>query len=233
MEYSPTESPAATSLIEVALTKMKRAIVSCELAPGTKLKVEALSREYGLSSSPIREALNRLAQEGIVTAVDNKGFRVSPISIKDFGEICRLRVLLEAEALKDAMKYGDDAWEGNILAAFHRLSIVERKLGSEPVSLNRDWTTRHKAFHFSLFAACPSPLLLGMVDSLFDRAERYRRFSAKHRQSARHKLDEHQNLMNAVLARDEKTALALSREHIESTRVRVSEAIERQLATLQ
>ncbi|RFP09280.1 GntR family transcriptional regulator [Duganella sp. BJB488] len=233
MENLSIEPAAGSSLIEVALHKMKRAIVCCELTPGTKLKVEALSKAYGLSSSPIREALNRLAQEGIVTASDNKGFRVAPISVEDFREISRIRRLLECEALSDAMTYGDDEWEGEILAAFHRLSMVEKRLGKGPVALDDDWSVRHKAFHFAMFRACPSPLLLGMVDSLFDRAERYRRFSALHRQSGRHKHNEHQMLLDAVLARDKDKALTQLSDHIGHTETSISEAIERQLATLQ
>lgn len=221
------------SLIEVALTKMKRAIVCCELAPGSKLKVEALSKAYDLSSSPIREALNRLAQEGIVNASDNKGFRVAPLTVEDFHEISRIRSLLEGEALSDAMQYGDDAWEGDVLAAFHRLSVVEKRLGPGPVALDDEWSERHKAFHFALFSACPSPLLLNMIDSLFDRAERYRRYSALHRQAERHKSNEHQVLMKAVLAREQEKAVKLLRKHIDHTKDSIGDTLARQLATLQ
>lgn len=235
MEKLAADSAPATgsSLIEVALYKMKRAIVCGELSPGTKLKVDALSKAYGLSSSPIREALNRLAQEGIVTASENKGFRVAPITVADFHEITRIRRLLEGEALADAIERGDDQWEGDALAAFHRLSMVEKRMGKGPLALDDDWAERHKAFHFALFSACPSTLLLGMVDSLFDRAERYRRFSARHRQSERHKSNEHQELLDAALARDKDKAVALLREHIGHTESSISQAIERQQATLQ
>lgn len=221
------------SLIEVALHKMKSSIVRCELTPGSKLKVEALSKAYGLSSSPIREALNRLAQEGIVTASDNKGFRVAPISVDDLADISRLRLLLETEALSDAIDHGDDVWEGNILAAFHRLNIVEKRLSAGPVALDEDWSERHKAFHITMLSACRSPLILGLVDSLFDRAERYRRYSALHRQTERHKGNDHHDLMDAVLARDKDRALGLLRQHIEHTKQGVCQAIERQQATVQ
>jgi DNA-binding GntR family transcriptional regulator len=227
------EPAEGASLIEVALTKMKRSIVCCELAPGTKLKVDALSKAYDLSSSPIREALNRLAQEGIVNASDNKGFRVAPITVEDFQEISRIRSLLEGEALSDAIEYGDDAWEGDVLAAFHRLSMVEKRLGNGPVALDDDWSERHKAFHFALFSACRSPLLLTMIDSLFDRAERYRRFSALHRQTERHKSNEHQAIMKAALGREKDKAVKLLRKHIDHTKDSIGEAIARQLATLQ
>lgn len=233
MENLLAEPAPGTSLIEVALHKMKRSIVCCELAPGTKLKVDALSKTYGLSSSPIREALNRLAQEGVVHVSDNKGFRVAPISVEDFHEISRVRNLLEGEAFADAMQYGDDVWEGNVLAAFHRLSVVEKRLGSGPVALDDEWAARHKAFHFALLSACPSPLMLGMIDSLFDRAERYRRYSALHRQTERHKGNEHQALVKAALARDKEKAVQLLHHHIDRTKENVRLALERQQATLQ
>ena len=233
MDNLLAEPAPGTSLIEVALHKMKRSIVCCELAPGTKLKVDALSKTYGLSSSPIREALNRLAQEGVVHVSDNKGFRVAPITVEDFHEITRVRNLLEGEAFADAMEHGDDVWEGNVLAAFHRLSIVEKRLGSGPVALDDEWAARHKAFHFALLSACPSPLMLGMIDSLFDRAERYRRYSALHRQTERHKGNEHQALVKAALARDKEKAVQLLHHHIDRTKENVRLALERQQATLQ
>ncbi|MDT4823323.1 phosphonate utilization associated transcriptional regulator [compost metagenome] len=221
------------SLIDLALQQMKKSIICCELAPGEKLKVAELSKEYGLSSSPIREALNRLAQEGIVEANENKGFRVTELSVDDFREITRLRCLLESEALADAIEHGDDAWEANVLGAFHRLGLIEKKLGKAAVVLDDEWAQRHKAFHFALFSASPSSLLLRMIDSLFDRAERYRRFSAMHRTVKRHKGDEHKQLMEAALERDTKLAVDLLKRHIGGTLENVTEVILRQQSTLQ
>ena len=221
------------SLIDVALQQMKKSIICCELAPGEKLKVAELSKSYGLSSSPIREALKRLAQEGIVEANENKGLRVTELSLDDFREITRLRCLLESEALADAIAHGDDAWEANVLGAFHRLGLIEKKLGKVAVVLDDDWAQRHKAYHFALFSACPSPLLLRMIDSLFDRAERYRRFSALHRTGERRKGDEHKQLMDAALARDSEKAVDLLKRHINGTLVHTGEALSRQLSTLQ
>lgn len=221
------------SLIEVALQQMKRSIICCELAPGEKLKVAELSKVYGLSSSPIREALNRLAQEGIVDASENKGFRVSALSVEDFQQITRLRCLLESEALSDSIRCGDDVWEADVLGAFHRLGVMEKKLGDIGVTLDDDWAARHKGFHFALMSACPSPLMLGMIDSLFDRAERYRRFCALTRKVERRKGDEHQRLMDAVLARDSVQAVAMLQAHINHTLARVADVLKGEHSTLQ
>ncbi|AYF88150.1 FCD domain-containing protein [Pseudomonas sp. DY-1] len=227
------QTTQSSPLIEVALQQMKRSIICCELAPGEKLKVAELSQAYGLSSSPIREALNRLAQEGIVDASENKGFRVAGLSVDDFDQITRLRCLLEGEALSDSIRCGDDAWEADVLGAFHRLGVVEKKLGNIGVALDDDWSARHKAFHFALMSACPSPLMLGIIDSLFDRAERYRRFCALRRKVERRKGDEHKRLMEAVLARDSAKAVSMLQAHISHTLARVSDVLLDQHSTMQ
>lgn len=221
------------SLIEVALQQMKRSIICCDLAPGEKLKVAELSKAYGLSSSPIREALNRLAQEGIVESSENKGFRVAELSLVDFEQITRLRCLLEGEALADAIRCGDDAWEAGVLAGFHRLSVIEKRISSVGVVLDDDWSARHKGFHWAMLSACPSDLMLGMINSLFDRAERYRRYCALRRTVERHKGDEHKRLMEAVLARDSDKAVAMLQQHIRNTLSRVSDVLLEQHSTLQ
>ncbi|MGN6651227.1 GntR family transcriptional regulator [Trinickia sp.] len=231
MESTPASN--GVPLIDVAFARMKTSIIRCELAPGTRLKVESLSKAYGLSSSPIREALNRLAQDGIVQATENRGFWVAPISIDDFKDITRVRVLLELEALSDSIAHGDEEWEVAVLTAFHRLSLAEKRLGSGPVALDDDWSERHRAYHMALLSATPSALLSNMVGSLFDRAERYRRYSARHRTEERHKNSEHEALMKAAIDRDTEKATRLLRKHIEGTLTRVAGALERQLASVQ
>lgn len=206
-----------TPLIDVAHAQLKRAIIYGELSPGTKLKVNALSERYGLSSSPIREALNRLTQEGIVRAVEHRGYHVAPLSLEEFRDITRLRCLLEAEALRDAIEHGDDEWEASAIAAFHRLSLAEKKLKAASLPLDDDWSERHKAFHLSLLAGCPSALLLEMVQSLFDKAERYRRYSMRYRKAERHKVNEHKALLDVTLERKADAAVAQLRQHIQRT----------------
>jgi GntR family transcriptional regulator, carbon starvation induced regulator len=233
MDNRDMQNQQGGSLIEVALQQMKKSIICCELAPGEKLKVAELSQNYGLSSSPIREALNRLAQEGIVEASENKGFRVARLSVEDFQQITQLRRLLECEALAEAIRHGDDAWEADVLGAFHRLNVIEKRLGSIAVALDDDWSVRHKAFHFALFSACPSTMLLRLIDSLFDQAERYRRFSALHRKVERHKGDEHQQLIDAVLSRDIDVSVSLLGNHIGGTLTHVTDVLRQQHSTLQ
>ncbi|MEG2631346.1 MAG: GntR family transcriptional regulator, partial [Comamonas sp.] len=70
-----TESAeAAVPLAEQAYRRLRQSIVKCEFAPGQRLRVEELSRQFEISSSPLREALSRLAEQGLVQAFENRGF---------------------------------------------------------------------------------------------------------------------------------------------------------------
>lgn len=213
----PVTAEPQLPLTELAYRGLRKAIVRGDFEPGSRLRVEELTRMYEVSSSPVREALNRLSEQGLVRPLENRGFRVAPISVEEVRDIARVRLLVECEALRDSVSHGDDAWESNVVASAHALALVERRLGDEPRALNDDWSERHRAFHLSLYAACTSPILLDLVDVLFDKAERYRRWSAQHRQQPRSKSQEHQALTSIALRRDAERAVETLRNHIART----------------
>jgi DNA-binding GntR family transcriptional regulator len=209
-EYTPP-------LVDQAFQRLRHDVLIGTFAAGRKLKVEELQAAYGFSSSPLREALSRLSQEGLVRADERRGFRVAPLSMEDLGDITRMRLMLDVQALREAIEHGDDAWEAGIVAAYYRLEKVESRLPEGPVILDEEWSALHRDFHAALLAACPSPRQLGWSASLFDQAERYRRFSARYRKAARRKSNEHKRIMDATLRRDADTACALLSEHIRGT----------------
>ena len=227
--HNANTSPAEpqTPRTELAFHRLRRDVLCGTFAAGAKLKLDELQSHYGFSSSPLREALSRLAQEGLVRADERRGFRVAPISVEDLQDITHMRLLLDVQALADAIALGDDAWEAAIVAACHRLEKVESRFGDGPVVLDDAWSELHRNFHLTLIAACPSERQRLWSASLFDQAERYRRFSARHRQPGRRKSDEHQKLMDAALRRDSETACALLAEHIRSTQRNVEAALQR------
>ena len=221
-----TESAeAAVPLAEQAYRRLRQSIVKCEFAPGQRLRVEELSRQYEISSSPLREALSRLAEQGLVQAFENRGFHVAPLSVAGIADLTRVRLLIECEALRDAMAHGGDAWEAGVVAAAHGLALVEKRLGDQAPALDESWSGRHREFHLALYGGGTSPMLNNLVGVLFDNAERYRQFSARHRKVKRSKNAEHQQLMNAVLQRDADAALGLLRQHISGTERNVVEAL--------
>jgi DNA-binding GntR family transcriptional regulator len=221
-EDAPLRSPP---LADQAFFNLRRDVLAGTFVAGAKLKVDELQVTYGLSSSPLREALSRLAQEGLIRSDERRGFRVAPISADDLADITRMRLLLDVPALRESIAQGDDAWEASVVSAFHRLEKVESRLSDGPVVLDDNWSELHRAFHLSLLAACPSERQRRWGASLFDQAERYRRFSARFRRTARRKSNEHRKIMDATLRRDADTACALLQEHILSTQRNVVAAL--------
>lgn len=220
-------TPAAGTppLTEQAFQRLRHDVLAGGFEAGSKLKLDELQARYGFSSSPLREALSRLAQEGLVRADERRGFRVAPISSEDLADITHMRLMLDVAALADAVAHGDDAWEADVVAAFHRLEKVESRFGDGSLVLDDEWSHLHRQFHLSLLAACTSERQRLWSASLFDQAERYRRFSARNRQTARRKSNEHRKLMDATLKRDAATACALLEEHIRSTQRNVEAAL--------
>jgi len=202
---------------EIALSALRQDVLSLAFMPGAKLKVEHLQQSYGLSSSPIREALNRLTEEGLVRSDERKGFRVAAVSAEDLQDITNMRLLIDLPTLEQAMKFGDDQWEAQVIASFHLLEKIESRLPEGPVVLDAEWSAQHRSFHRTMMNACPSERMVLTSSSLFDQAERYRHISARYRTVIKRKSEEHKVLMRAVLKRDIATAQMLHQEHVLST----------------
>ena len=113
------------TLSERAHRLLRADILRGALAPGEKLKPQALASRYDIGLSPLREGLTRLSTEGLVVAEGQRGFRVADISLAELHDIMTLRRKLETEALAEAIRRGDSDWEAEIVAAYHRLSRTQ------------------------------------------------------------------------------------------------------------
>ena len=198
------------TLSESAYDRLRSDIIAGRLAPNSKLRIEELRQDYDTGASPLREALNRLAGEGFVTAEGQRGFTVAPISLKDLNEITRLRTMLECEALRESIGNGDDVWESGVVAAFHRLSKVDRERERDVAT----WEARNHEFHEALIAACDSTWLLKFRRTLYEQHKRYRLISIMGEDSERDVHAEHETIMAAALARDAKAACKATEIHI-------------------
>ncbi|MBZ9708590.1 FCD domain-containing protein [Mesorhizobium sp. ESP7-2] len=211
-----TLKPAGETRAADVLARMRADIISCTLKPGAKLRFEALREMYEVSFSTLREALSRLVAEGLVVAEGQRGFLVAPVSLFDLNDLTDVRALIERQCIKLAIERGDDRWEGDIIATFHRMDRLQSRLGTS-YYLSDDWGALHGAFHLSLVAACGSPNLLEIRQKLFERAHRYRRMSSQFRPQWRAKDVEHKMIMDRVIARDTAAAQDLVERHIRET----------------
>lgn len=193
-------------------------IVNGFFAPGARLKFAALAKRYDAGHGTLREALAQLTSEGFATVEQNKGFAVAPISGAELMEITEHYIDLEKRALANAIANGDDAWEGDIVSAHHKLQTIEGQPWEQRVALHSEWVIRHRKFHETLVAACQGPWLLRLRTMMFDQLDRYR-FLTKlgPQKNGNSRSNEHRKIMEAVLARDADAAALLIDSHIRRT----------------
>ena len=217
MEDGQPRQTRTAPLTEQAYQALRSAIMAGKLTPGGKLKIDTLQSSLGFSSTPLREALNRLVVEGLATSDERRGFRAAQLSEGDLLDLTAARVVCEVGAFATSIKQGTDEWESHIVAAHHRLEWIEKRIENKEQERNQDWTLRHKEFHMALISACGSDRLLTTCSGLFDQAERYRRTSVLVRPKPRNIAEEHSQLMHAALERDVDRASSLLETHITLT----------------
>ena len=211
----------ARTLASQAHDLLRRDILSGTLAPGQRLRTKDLQARYGLGLSPLRESLQRLSAEGIVVNDAQRGFAVAPVSLAELRDLTVARTALESTMLPMAMQLGSADWEGDIVAAFHRLSRTP--LPHDPAAMADAslWELRHRSFHHALVAGCGSPWLLRLHSQLVDQSERYRKIRILHHLESQAQVRdvnaEHQAVMEAVLRRDAAQAVALMTQHLVAT----------------
>jgi DNA-binding GntR family transcriptional regulator len=203
------------TLTERAEASLEDAIVKGRLSPGTKLRIAELAAEFGVSQTPMREALSRLVSRGLVDAIGQRGFRVAPTSAQDLADITLTRVTLETAALRRSMRAGDGRWEGEIVSSLHQIKLLvgRGRILKDTPELNRV----HKNFHASLIAACGSPRMIDLANRLYDQAFRYRRIMLSAAIVADDFVSDHETLAQAVLSRSANTAVAKLSAHLERT----------------
>lgn len=225
MEFNPTaardDAAQARTLASQAQDLLRRDILSGSLAPGQRLRTKDLQARYGLGLSPLRESLQRLSAEGMVVNDEQRGFAVAPVSIAELEDLTVARSALESIMLPMAIAQGNADWEGDIVAAFHRLSRTALPHGPADTADASLWEMRHRGFHHALVAGCGSPWLLRLHAQLVDQSERYRKIRILHHLEspapARDVNAEHQAVMDAVLRRDAALAVSLMTQHLVAT----------------
>lgn len=211
---------------EAAYAMIREDILSGKLEPGRKMLLDQLKALYGLGSSPLREALSRLAADRLVTAKGQRGYWVAAVSESEFSDITDMRLLLEPEALQRSIVNASLDWESRVVAAFHRLSRVENSLDANPERISGEWERENRAFHLALIDNCGSPWLLRLVSSLSEQSERYRRQAVARQAVPKETLmREHRAIFDAAMDRNTGLATELLKLHIKNSARSLSRAI--------
>ena len=192
--------------------RIKRDIIFGNLAPASKLKLDGLRERYSASMSTLRETLSRLSSEGFVAARNNAVSSSRLVSEEDLVEIANLRVLLECHAAKLSIRNGDTDWEGNLVAAHHKLHLVEQRMLAGETSLTEEWKRYDREFHLAMIEACRSKNLLSLHSNLYDKYLRYQMLMLTYR--GQEAVDEHRAMFEAALGRQAEDAARILEDHV-------------------
>ena len=207
-----TEDAGDASVGEAAYRRIRTDILFGHLSPGQKLGLDRLRETYGAGISTLRELLNRLASEGLVTAEGARGFEVALVSAEEFRELAELRLLLEGYALEQSFAAGGLDWEAGVVAAHHKLAALERSLLAGDAADPQVWKRYDWEFHRALITACRSEVLLKAHAAAYDRYLRYQMVAVVFRGAIA--VEEHQALLRCALARDSASARRVLANHL-------------------
>ncbi|WP_427918727.1 GntR family transcriptional regulator [Streptomyces sp. cg40] len=202
-----------SSLVEDVQAELREEILSGVRQPGERLLVQPLSKRLDVSLSVVREALTRLAEQGLVGSAPQLGFTVMPLSVDHLNDLTRVRIDIETMMIRRATVEGDLDWEAGVLAAHHRLAGTSPESGG---AMNPAWRAAHAEFHGAVASGCASPLLQNIRAGLYDKAELYRAWAVKV-SGGRDVVQEHRQICEAVLDRDADRACELMAAHVQLT----------------
>ena len=209
---------AETSRAEFVYEQLRSDLLEGRIAPGERLKLPGLVSRFGLSMTVVREALTRLAEQGLVISNPKRGFSVMPLSLDHLKDLTHARLRLEIMTLRDSIEGAGMEWETAVVGSHYALNRTDRILADG--ALNPVWLQVHRAFHHALGSGCGSPQLIAITDALRDSAELYRAWShTLAHDTKRDVTAEHDRIVATALARDSDAAAEALATHIERTTV--------------
>lgn len=189
---------------------VRNRILSGAVSTDQAIRQDALAAELGVSKIPLREALARLEEEGLIRSQANRGFFVSPLSTSEAKEVYELRLKLEPEATALAAQLATEADHAHAEETLASLYSVTGEHGEGVGAFNR-------AFHRALFRPCGKPITTNILERLQVLSERYVRMHLEPLGRDERANEEHRELMQAWLARDTDRVTELVRAHIGKT----------------
>ncbi len=167
---APDGGLEASSLVELAVRRLRSEILSGALAPGERLVEEQLTRRFGTSRAPLREALRLLGQQGLVEHLPRRGVRVTQLSARDMDELFSLRDTLEQFAVRCAFGNGTAPEPGRLAGLERAVAEMERAAtGGTP--LEQD--AAHRGFHLALVALAGHHHLMRVYEPLLLQLQLY------------------------------------------------------------
>jgi DNA-binding GntR family transcriptional regulator len=202
------EREERVSLTTRAYAQIRRQILDNELPAGSLMLEQELAASLKMSRTPVREALIRLENEGMVEVRPRHGMRVLPVSADDLEEIYAILTALESDAAAELARSGLEPAD---------LDGLKNAVADMEAALERDdllaWAKGDERFHRVLIECCPNRRLRGVVYQFWDQAHRVRMLTLRLRPKPTTSNADHLALVEAIERRDPDRAREIHREH--------------------
>ena len=191
------------NISDAVATELRNMIVDGRLPAGERINEVHLSQQLGVSRTPLREALSRLAQEGALTSSPRIGYFVRPLTLEEFSQIYSIRPILDPEALRLAGLPTRERME--------RLKQINDQMEKErdanaAIALDDD-------FHLELIAGCPNRVLVDLIKQFSQRTRRYEIALMRERENISSSCATHKSILAALGRRDLDAACAALRKN--------------------
>ncbi|EBA13335.1 GntR family transcriptional regulator [Roseobacter sp. CCS2] len=204
------------TVVEMLASAIRRDISFGVLRPDQKLKLTDLRQAYGGSNHSMRETLRVLSAEGVVEAINQRGFRVTSATEDDLRDILFVRLEVEKLGLARSLERGDVVWESRVIAALHAVDRADANVQDNPDDLTAlGWDEACRDLSMALISGSGSPRLINMAARFYGQSRRFRlallregRIDFAARKARR------SDLQTAIIARDTSCALSILTDEI-------------------
>ena len=201
------EPVAVRSQSEEAYARLLERIVSLDMAPGSVVNEARLREDLKIGRTPIREALQRLARENLVRSIPHRGTFVTDVNITDLARITEVRVVLESHAARLAA-------EKHTSADAQATSELLELLRGGQVTDQRELMQLDQRIHRLIYRAAHNPFLESTLERYFNLSLRLWYLVLDRQVGLRRAVDEHIDLLDALLSRDAELAETIMRKHV-------------------
>ena len=200
-------------LNQIVFERLHHEILLNRLKPGDPLRQEEITERLGVSRTPVREAIQRLQSEGLVTFVPRKGAVVSSIPHKRIEEIYDIRGRLEAFAAGLAVAHVTESQQEQLKKLVFEMEQLD------PVADLEKALEKNREFHYIIYSASGNQTLVEMIEQLWRHIQRLRSFYLLTPNGYRDSTAEHRKILDAIVARDQAQVEDLVRMHCEHSKM--------------
>ena len=204
-------APYSLSLTEQVYLKIKDLIFKQQIVPGQKLQHEYLSEKLGVSTTPVREAINRLVQEGYVKSVARKGYYLNEITLDEADELYGFREIIELYTIEEACAVRDET----LIRDLKQNGQSYHECVQKPISMER--LRVDQEFHLRIAEACNNRFIKNTLETIFERLILKRSLEG-FPQRGKKVYNEHEMILDCISENNAAKAKEVMRQHIREGR---------------